>query len=116
MTAVDLQQIQECWARPRAHRLLTQGWSPSQAAEQAEQWWQQSTEGRLTAEVTRLRARVSELEAQMTPSSSARTYLCCPCCDDLPDDHPGGVRNQHTIYCATPGCSTGSTFTPLEEP
>ncbi|PZU04678.1 MAG: hypothetical protein DI630_00750 [Gordonia sp. (in: high G+C Gram-positive bacteria)] len=118
MTDMDLECTKERWMKPRAHRLLTEGWSPSQADDQAEQWWLESTEGRLVAEVERLRARVAQLEdpPHPLPAAGSRTYLCCPCCDDLPEDHPGGIRDHHTIYCATPGCTTGATLAPASPP
>lgn len=43
-----------------------------------------------------------------------RTYKCCPCCSDAPDDHPGGIRDWHTIHCGTYGCIEGKKLTPLE--
>lgn len=113
MNRIDVQETKANWMRPRAHRLLTQGWSPAQATEQAELWWQQSIEGRLTAEIECLRGRVAELEAQTTPTAEP-TYLCCRCCDELP--HPDGVGDHHTIRCDTPGCSAARALTPLEEP
>lgn len=118
VTGVDLERTKAQWIRPRAHRLLVEGLSPSQADQQAEQWWPTSIEGQLVAEVERLRARITQLEAtrHQRPRTDGRTYLCCPCCDELPGDHPNGVRDHHTIYCGNAGCITGDTLKQLEKP
>lgn len=60
MTGIDIEAVKSQWMRPRSHRLLVQGWSSEQADKQLDQRWLTSTEGRLVAELTQLRAQVAQ--------------------------------------------------------